>query len=236
MKLNAIQFYGRPAEDVLLMFGLSADLQSLQGCTVLDCPGGPSSFTATLAAAGIDAVACDPLYALTNAQLRSKQADAQGLLSPFAGAAEPADWLDQKHLHQQAAFEIFLADRDAYPRRYLAAALPCLPFPDDHFDLVCSGHLLFSYAPFEEGGLMARGGFDLDWHHSALLELCRVSKKEVRIYPAHTNALIAQRHHYAQSLLDHLPPGWRGEFTTPRYFQGMIGCTDGLRLWRSDAN
>ena len=54
MKLKDVQFYGRAAADVVQMFGLSADLQVFQGCRVLDCPGGPSSFTATLAAAGID--------------------------------------------------------------------------------------------------------------------------------------------------------------------------------------
>ena len=52
MKLKDVQFYGRAAADVVQMFGLSADLQDFQGCRVLDCPGGPSSFTATLAAAG----------------------------------------------------------------------------------------------------------------------------------------------------------------------------------------
>lgn len=55
MRLNEVLFYGRPVEDVLSMFGLSDDLQGLQGCKVLDCPGGTSSFTAMLAAAGIDA-------------------------------------------------------------------------------------------------------------------------------------------------------------------------------------
>ena len=232
MKLKDVQFYGRTAADVVQMFGLSADLQDFQGCRVLDCPGGPSSFTATLAAAGIDAVACDPLYALSNAQLRDKHATSQTLLRRLRKTSEPENWLDQNHLDQQSAFDIFLADRDAFPQRYLAAALPSLPFPTDHFDTVLSGHLLFSYAPIEEGGLMASGGFNLDWHQAALLELCRVSRMEVRIYPAHTYSLIAKRHGYAQWLLKHLPPGWCGEFTTPRYFQGLIGCTDGLHLWR----
>ena len=50
MKLNEVQFYCRPAEDVLQMFGVTADLQGLHGCRVLDCVGGPSSFTAMLAA------------------------------------------------------------------------------------------------------------------------------------------------------------------------------------------
>ena len=110
----------------------------------------------------------------------------------FAKDSDPADWLDQKHAHQRSALEIFLADRGACPQRYLAEALPCLPFPSSHFDLVLSGHLMFSYAPVEEGGLMVSDGLDLDWHHAALIELCRVSTFEVRIYPAHTTALIAE--------------------------------------------
>ena len=185
-----------------------------------------------MAAAGIDAVACDPLYDLPDAQLRDKHATSQVLLRRLHKTSEPEHWLDQKHLDQQSAFEICLADRDACPQHYLAAALPSLPFSSDHFDLVLSGHLLFSYAPIEEGGLMASGGFNLDWHQAALLELCRVSKTEVRLYPAYTYSLIAKRHDYAQWLLKHLPPGWRGEFTTPRHFLGLIGCTDGLHIWR----
>ena len=81
MRLNEVLFYGRPAEDVLSIFGLSDDLQGLQGFKVLDCPGGPSSFTAMLAAARIDAVACDPLYALSDTHLRLKHAAAQALRS-----------------------------------------------------------------------------------------------------------------------------------------------------------
>ena len=118
------------------------------------------------------------------------------------------------------------------PQHYLAAALPSLSLLSDHFDLVLSGHLLFSYAPVEAGGLMASGGFNLDWHHAALLELYRVSKMEVCVYPAHTHSLIAERHNYAQWLLKHLPPGRRGELTTPLYFLRLIGCTDDLHLWR----
>lgn len=36
MVLKEVLFYGRTAEDVFQMFGLSADLQELQGCRVLD--------------------------------------------------------------------------------------------------------------------------------------------------------------------------------------------------------
>ena len=49
-EVDEVQFYGRTAEDALQMFGLSDDYQDIKGRTVLDCPGGPSSLTATLAA------------------------------------------------------------------------------------------------------------------------------------------------------------------------------------------
>ena len=177
-------------------------------------------------------MACDPLYALSDEQLRHNFCASLTLLRSINSTPDDAYWLDQKHLNQESGFELFLADRRGCPQRYVNSALPCLPFQTNQFDLVLSGHLLFSYASVEEGGLMASGGFNFDWHHSALLELCRVSKMEVRIYPAHTYSLIAEGHDYAQRLLRNLPPGWSGEFTTPRYFQGLIGCTDGVHLWR----
>ena len=128
----------------------------------------------------------------------------------------------------------FLAARRAHPDRYLAAALPELPFPDRSFDLVLSGHLLFSYAPLADGGLMAGQGLDLAWHRRALAELCRVSRRQVRLYPAHTIALEAARHPYAEALLAELPAGWGGRFVPSRYDQGHQGCTDALQLERSE--
>jgi hypothetical protein len=127
----------------------------------------------------------------------------------------------------------FLADRQAHPDRYLAASLPDLPFADRSFDLVLSGHLLFSYAPLGDGGLMAGEGSDLDWHRRALAELCRVSREQVRLYPAHTIALEARRHPHAEALLAARPRGWRGRFVSSRYDQGHQGCTDALQLERS---
>lgn len=229
--LDSIQFYGRTADDVLQMFGLSTDYETLKGSVILDCPGGPSSLTAVLASKGIDAMACDPLYAMSADWLRGKALETQKFLRSFGPSADGASWLDQKHEQQREGLEIFLADRDANPQRYTTGALPNLPFATGRFSLVLSGHLLFTYAPMCDGGWMKQGGFNLDWHRAALAELCRVSCSEVRIYPAHTAGMIACRHDYAKILIDNLPPGWQGEFTAPQYFQGVIGCTVGLRLW-----
>ena len=73
---------------------------------------------------------------------------------------------------------------------------------------------------------------DLDWHRRALAELCRVSRREVRLYPAHTIALDAVRHPYAEALLAELPASWRGRFVSSRYDQGHQGCTEALHLER----
>jgi hypothetical protein len=58
-------------------------------------------------------------------------------------------------------------------KRYVKATLPKLAFDDKSFDLVLSGHFLFTYAD----------KFDFDFHLSSILELFRISSKEVRIYP-----------------------------------------------------
>jgi ubiquinone/menaquinone biosynthesis C-methylase UbiE len=68
----------------------------------------------------------------------------------------------------------FLSDyagRGGSPR-YLAGALPQLPFSDRAFDLALVSHLLFSYSEH----LGAEG------HRAAVAELMRVSR-EVRLFP-----------------------------------------------------
>jgi hypothetical protein len=79
---------------------------------------------------------------------------------------------------------------------------------------------------------VAGAGLDLAWHRRALAELCRLSRREVRLYPAHTIAQQARRHPYAEVLLGELPAGWRGRFAPSRYDQGHQGCTDALLLER----
>lgn len=59
------------------------------------------------------------------------------------------------------------------PARYVPAALPALPFPDQSFDLVLSSHFLFTYAD----------RLDLEFHRAALSELHRVARGEVRVFP-----------------------------------------------------
>ena len=235
MKLDRVVFYGRLGEQAMQMFGLAAELDRWRGSTVLDCPGGPGTLAAHLRAEGCDVTAIDPVYALPREDLeRRALADLEQTMaiqatSPTLRSDFDLEACRQEHL---VALKEFLDDHRAHPDRYLSAALPDLPFKDQSFDLVLCGHLLFSYAPLADGGLMAGQGLDLTWHRRALAELCRVSRRQVRLYPAHTIALNARRHPYAEALLAELPAGWRGCFVPSIYDQGHRGCTDALQLVR----
>lgn len=166
----------RSFDEYLAMFGLcEADLRS----RVLDCPGGAASFVAEAGARGVDAYAADPQYAddprrLTDMVLREiahKHADLVAHAARYRW-----DWFQGPERYTRSrlrAARLFGADIVARPQRYTAAALPCLPFRDRSFDLVLSSHLLFSYG--------ARLGEE--FHLSALVELVRVARREVRLYP-----------------------------------------------------
>ena len=235
MQLEGVIFYGRLGEHALQMFGLEQELQQWQGARVLDCPGGPGSLAALLGAAGVEVTACDPLYALSNAELRQRSLDDLDLSlrkSATSSMLRPGFDLEPVRRSHLDSLERFLADRDAHPERYVAASLPELPFNDGQFDLVLCGHLLFSYAPVADGGLMLGSGLDLNWHRIALAELQRVSCNQVRLYPAHTQTLPACPHPYAETLLAELPSPWQGQFVPRFYDQGFSGCTDGLALQR----
>lgn len=236
MEFARVVFYGRLARQALAMFAL--DPGRWRGARVLDCPGGPGSLPALLRTAGLDVTAVDPLYALDEADLeRQARSDLEATMAQLAD--DPAIRPDfdlaacrQEHLE---ALETFLADRRAHPEGYVTASLPSLPFPDRSFDLVLCGHLLFCYAPRSDGGLMAEPGLDLAWHRRALIELLRLSRRTVRIYPAHTMERQARRHPYAEALLEELPSGWRGRFNPTGYDQGHDGRSDVLELERTSA-
>ena len=234
MEFDQAVFYGRLGNHALAMFNL--DPADWRGARVLDCPGGPGSLSAELRAHRVDVTAVDPLYALEEAELEQRaKADLEAALAAMASTNNIRPDFDlaacrREHLE---ALEAFLGDRQTHPDRYVAASLPRLPFADQSFDLVVCGHLLFSYAPVSAGGLMPEPGMDLAWHRLALGELQRVSRRWLRLYPAHTIERQARRHPYAETLLAELSAGWQGRFITTTYDQGHEGCTDGLELERT---
>ena len=104
--------------------------------------------------------------------------------------------------------------------RYINAELPRLPFEDRRFDLVLSGHFLFTYSD----------RFNYAFHREAILELVRVSAKEVRIYPL--QGPDAQPYWYMDPLLFDLKQQGILAEIIPVPFEFQRGSNQMLRLIR----
>jgi hypothetical protein len=83
---------------------------------VLDCGGGPASFTTELTAAGFRAVGADPIYACSASDIRARfEQVADSMLTQVQ--ATPDDWTWTFHrnpedllAYRRAVLETFLAD------------------------------------------------------------------------------------------------------------------------------
>ncbi|MFJ9844549.1 methyltransferase domain-containing protein [Kitasatospora sp. NPDC101155] len=149
------------------------------GQRILDCPGGAAGFVAEAGRRGIDAVAVDREYATYREEL-GLLVERETLFKRGQLMREAPDFVWSWHgdpagliRERIAGARLFRADIAARPERYLAGELPELPFAEGSFDLVLSSHLLFSY-----GNRLGE-----DFHGAALLELARVARREVRLFP-----------------------------------------------------
>jgi SAM-dependent methyltransferase len=166
----------RSYAEYVAMFDL--DEASLAGARVLDCSAGAADFTAEARARHADAVAVDPAYALARDVLA--ETARASLDSGNAIAAQHADrftwtWYGDRAARdrmRRQALARFVVDVTTNSSRYVAGALPALPFRDASFDLAVCSHLIFTWA--DQLGQA--------WHHAALLELVRVAR-EVRVFP-----------------------------------------------------
>ncbi len=166
----------RPADEYRAMFDLREE--DLRG-SILDCPGGAGDFGAAVRAAGGAATSVDPLYPLPRAEVLERARE--GTLRGNRYVDEHRDlyvWsffgsVEDHRGRRLGALERFAADFAHDGVRYLAAALPGLPFGDRAFALTLSGHLLFSYP----------GHLTFADHLAAIRELVRVSAGEARVFP-----------------------------------------------------
>jgi hypothetical protein len=223
--LDQIVPWGRCRAEYDLMFNLTAsDLSD----GVLDCGGGPASFTAEVAATGVRAVAVDPIYGCTSAEMRTRfDATAGPMLDQVR--ATPDNWTWSYHrdpddllANRRATLEKFLADyKDGLcPERYRRAELPSLPFPAGSFGLALCSHLLFLYSEL----------LSEDLHIRAVRELCRVAR-EVRIFPLLT--LQCKPSPYVAAVRNAVASdGWATEIIRVKY-ELQRGGNQMLRIYRT---
>lgn len=175
--LGALAVTPRPLSDYRLMFLLTDD--ELRAGPILDCPAGASPFGAQARAVGGTVTSVDPVYAGPKAGLVARaRADLRRIADWAAANPDQFDWTYLGSVESQIrkwddAITEFAADYRRDGARYVAATLPVLPFPDRHFSLTLSSHLLFLYPEY----------LDFEAHVAALLELVRVTRGEVRVFP-----------------------------------------------------
>jgi len=171
----------RSFEEYCAMFQLDESNWKLG--PVLDVAGGASSFTAQLNERGVPAFAADPFYAgLTDDVIATAHKEVEVSSDKIAAISEIYDWsfygspLQHRKLRENS-LSLFAEDyrKDVDRNRYIAAALPHLPFEKDTFELAVCSHFLFLYADT----------FGEAFHAAAIAELIRVLRPggELRIYP-----------------------------------------------------
>jgi hypothetical protein len=160
------------------MFALNGqDLDS----TILGCADGPASFNAHATRRGSRVVSCDPIYAFDTSQIEARIRETfEQVIEQTRQNADEFVWggeiptVEALGSVRMAAMRTFLDDYATGKRqeRYVAGALPALPFGAGVFDLALCSHFLFLYSD----------QFGEAFHHHAILEMCRVAA-EVRIFP-----------------------------------------------------
>jgi hypothetical protein len=177
MQLEQIVPWGRSFDEYRRMFRLTdADSAGM----MLGCGDGPASFNAEMTALGFDVISCDPLYAFSPADIKSRIEETYRSITAQVWKDTDryiwTEFADPNALgqHRLATMERFLDDyeRGRAQGRYVDASLPSLPFDDWEFDLAVCSHLLFLYSDH----------LSLEFHIESIFELCRVAR-EARIFP-----------------------------------------------------
>ena len=175
--LDEVVPWGRSFDEYRRMFALSdADL----GRRLLGCADGPASFNAEATRRGTRIVSCDPLYQWTTREIGSRVentyprvlAETRRNAGAFVWRSIPS--VEELGRVRMATMRTFLSDFKAGKRagRYVAAALPLLPFASATFDLALCSHFLFLYS----------NQLSEEFHRAAIADMCGVAS-EVRIFP-----------------------------------------------------
>jgi len=189
LNLDRVVFIGRSFSEYMWMFNL--DGYSFKNLEILDCPSGASSFIAEVSAKYEvkKAVGCDLMYDDNNVPVLESRGkdDLEYMINRLSQVLEFYSWemysnIEALRRSRAASLMEFISDYGSKEqlnnhsknyKRYVKGILPNLPFSDKSFDLVLSSNFLFYY----------HNMFGYDFHHDSILEMLRVSSKEVRIFP-----------------------------------------------------
>jgi len=220
--LDRVVLLGRTLPEYFKCFGLTLD--DLKDRPVLDVASGVSSFCAEAAAAGCSVTAFDRIYHLAPEEIEPRCGrDLDEVVRNMAGLSTYR-WEFYKspegmRVYRECAYRTFLADyATGRGVRYVAGELPRLPFAEKQFGLSLASYLLFVY----------EDQLSYEFHRESLLELMRVTRDELRIYP--TVTFEAKRSTYLQRLRQ--DPALAGFVFTevPTDFEFLVGSNSYLSI------
>ncbi|HEX7971039.1 MAG TPA: class I SAM-dependent methyltransferase [Thiobacillus sp.] len=197
--LDKVVPWGRSYDEYVAMFGLTdADLKF----RILGCGDGPAGFNSDMTKRGGYVTSIDPIYSFDAEEIRGRISETyEAVMTQMRENQSDYVWETIRSMEQlgnvrMSAMETFLADFDAGKQegRYIAGALPSLPFENGQFDIALSSHFLFLYSPHLSAG----------FHLQALQEMLRVSR-EVRVFPLLTldGTLSPHLHSVSEHLATH---------------------------------
>jgi SAM-dependent methyltransferase len=228
-KLRQVAFFGRTLAEYLQMFSL--DPAELRGQRILDVASGPGSFVAEALALGLDVIGCDPMYNGDPEAIAAQgKADIDACREQIRRNPTVLVYsdIDAFYGDKYVALERFAADfrNRRTEGRYVAGALPSLPFADRAFDLVLTANFLMVYAPLEDGGMHAGDEFGLAFHLRSVEELARVTGYELRIPGMHTWTQPPEVHPYCGPITDRLQElGFKVTLVQSPYDDGCSAAT-----------
>jgi hypothetical protein len=176
-RLDEVAPWGRGFDEYAAMFNLTGnDLVA----PILGCADGPASFNAEADAREVRVVSADPLYRFDATAIAARiEAARPQVIEQTRANADRFVWdrfpsVDELVAARMRAMRRFLRHyaRPEAAGRYVAAALPHLPFQADAFALAVCSHYLFLYSE----------QLDFAFHLAAVDALLTVAR-DVRIYP-----------------------------------------------------
>lgn len=195
LKLENVVPWGRNLEEYQNMFQLTKEDLKYK---ILGCGDGPSSFNFEVTKLNGNITSIDPIYQFKKNEIQARIDETSSVVSEqLKQNQNDFVWKSIKDVDKLinirlTAMSNFIKDYEngKEEKRYIHNELPKLSFLNDSFDLVLSSHFLFLYSEH----------FDLQFHIDSILEMCRVSKKEVKIFSLLN--LKNQKSKYLKPILD----------------------------------
>ncbi len=153
---------------------------SLKNETILDVASGVSSFCTEANAKGYNVTASDKIYKSSASDIGQKCAcDLDTVIKQLPDIADLYVWDYFKDIRslkaqRERAYKLFIQDFKKYgQKRYVQVEYPVTDFGDGQFTISLMSHFLFLY----------EDRLDYELHKRTILELLRITSKELRIFP-----------------------------------------------------